>query len=243
MNGYGVALFALIAITATAVAAEENLSMRPQSCTALATVQLNDCSVINAFRCGEGELAFFRYEGHDVDGPDLVNHMNQSYGLIAAADGAGGAVYISRIASEVAEAPLEQVFLNGTAPFSYAADLSLLGISKPVVTVGTLRAQSGAVTVSGHRLRRIRSDIEMTMPAPVGTLSGWYMIYVAKDLGLVFEGEGEVAFGGDSEKLPSSPASIALPGEVGFGTTIPTSGCGEFSFAPTLRTQQHEDKT
>jgi hypothetical protein len=232
MKTYGAALFAFIAGAASAVEADESIAIRPSSCLALATVQLNDCSVLNVFRCGDGATAFFRYEGHDADGPDLVNHMNLSYGLMQAAEGTGDEVYISRLKGGVAEAPLDQIFSDGSAPFSYQADLSIFGISKPISTQGVHRALPGQVRVSGHALKRIRADISMELPAPAGTIEGWYMIYVSDALGLVFEGEGEISIDGNTDDLPSSPASIALPEEAGFGTTIPDSGCGEISLAP-----------
>jgi hypothetical protein len=209
-------------------AAQGDILARPASCAALATVQLNDCTVVNVFRCDEPKSSFFRYEGYDPDGIELINHMNLSYGMMMASDPMGDFV-MTRTKDLIAEPTLSEVFSNGTTPFSYIGDVSLFGLKRPMATEGTYIAVEDEAVVSGHTFRQIRSELVMQLPPPAGNVSGWYTIYVSDSLGLVFEGEGELEIGGTSELLPSSPASVALPGEPGFGTTVPVSGCGELS--------------
>jgi hypothetical protein len=227
INHVLVFLSAIFAASASAHA-QEDLRHRPASCSALATIQLNDCSVVNAFRCDDGVTPFFRYEGHDAFGLELINHMILSYGLIASSDGSDDFLILRAEGGE-AELPLSDVFAKGSAAFSYPGEIVILGLSKPITAMGRHRALDGDVVISGHRFRQIRADIKMQLPPPAGTASGWYMIYVSEPLGLVFEGEGKLVFGGASEVLPSSPASVALPGQPGFVATVPEAGCGEFS--------------
>jgi hypothetical protein len=184
--------------------------------------------VVNAFRCDDDTTPFFRYEGHDAFGLNIINHMSLSYGLIASSDGTDDFLILRADGGE-SELPLSEVFAKGGAAFSYPGEIIILGLSKPIAATGMQRALDGDVVISGHRFRQIRADIEMQLPAPAGTASGWYMIYVSEALGLVFEGEGELLFGGATEDLPSSPASVALPGQPGFGATVPEAGCGELS--------------
>ena len=210
--------------------AEVKLWPRDSACEPVLTVQSRVCTVINYFRCPyEGGYTYRLEVEMPEDYEDTSASLLTSGGdLIAYGDPSGnwqGHVVAPR------NPPTDLAALKSGDSESYVeTGMDLVdGEMVEVRTRSVFRLVSDEVEIDGQKLRQINvimHDIFLTGQSEYPTVD---TIYYSPALGIPILGET----GGFDSDGPYSdetrPVDIILPGQPGFGSTIPKHDCGDLS--------------
>jgi hypothetical protein len=238
----GLAGTMLIAGHRTATA-EVTLMPRPNTCERQVTVQKSGCQVENIFRCEIDGETLFRSETSDAFGLRDISIGNDERGLVVFGDPYGN-YEVRYDSSRSRSSSVAELLEHGSGKIDDIGYFEVFGIRKPFATIGTVTIEDVPVSVSGRTLTRIRADEVVTLPPPIGELSGISFSYLDQESGLIFSGEGSDPMSGSKQIMTQGrPKVIDFPGDRGFGIDVPEHDCGEFSFAPLPRDQRREEKT
>jgi hypothetical protein len=209
----------------------DNVSLMPRatSCQMIATVQTRGCEVDNIFRCKEVGLEYWRIETSNTFGLDWVTLDEPLSGAVAIGDP------LSEFESRMQPADerlisIYDVVAAGGGVFNFTGYMTVWGIRKPLSAQSNTTVED-KVVISGIELVTLRHDDTLTLPPPMGSVSGIGYSYFHPESGIVFGGESTDPFAGPDQELTvfGRPAEIHFPGSQGFGSTTPSYDCGEFS--------------
>jgi hypothetical protein len=217
------------------------LMPRAPSCQPVATAQNRGCEVDNIFTCTQGQMQYYRIETHTLDGLDTISLDDPVSASSAIGDAYGEYIARMTVVPEDMKLP-DDMLAAGGGSFRYTGFMTVWGIQKPLSAQSEMMVE-GQITVSGLDLIAVRSNDTLVMPLPVGPISGIGYTYFHPETGLVFSGEATDPFldpAAQELSIEGRPAEIYFPGSVGFGATIPSYDCGEFSENEALSIQAKE---
>ncbi len=227
MRQSAIILAALGAFAPAVGLADLQLMPRDASCVPEMTVQKRGCEVDIISRCD----SHFRTENYTAEGFDFITLETLAHNPIIVGDPSGD-FFVQFDPESTQSTPPDQVIATGHGASRQTAVLSMMGLTKPLTAEGIITLDPVTVRLGGIALRRFNVTLALSAPAPVGMVTADAKYYYDSARGLMFEGEAEGFFGSEEFDVPTAPAKIFLPGQVGFGDIIPKFDCGEISFAP-----------
>lgn len=210
-----------MAIFAAPQAVAEDLSLRPESCARLATVQYENCSVTNTFRCTDQSVAFW-IETVDADNILTIetrnaDHGTQSWNFV-------GQDVIMRFSQSKAH-PRDTI-RNGSAKDTIEGEVDLFGVVGPVTGETSYSHAGETMTLAGESFARIAFQGAIVAPWPISEIVGGGTFLYSDKLDLLIEEEVRV----DHPVAETYRLShLALAGQDGFGDETPGYGCGQLS--------------
>jgi hypothetical protein len=219
---------ALLTIQASRAVADD-LPLRPESCERAATVQYDNCSIVNIFRCSTG--AAFWIESLDSDNILTIETRNADHGSTSISYvGQGASMHISQ-----STAHPRDTIRNGAASDKIVGLFGLFGMSRPI-SGETNYSHSGETDVlAGETLARIDFAGSVSFPPPMSEIKGSGTILYSDRLDLLIEEKIRFEIGSTLESY--SLVHLSLPGQKGFGDETPGYGCGELSLMSRTATE------
>jgi hypothetical protein len=213
----------LACLTATAQpATAQEATLRPESCARLATVQYDNCSITNIFRCGDGVAAFW-IESLDADDILTVETRNADHGS-ETLDFVGQGVSIRMTQTK---AHPRDTITNGTADDSITGEFQIFGMSRPIVGQTSYGYAGEETVLAGVTFARIAFNGSVTLPPPMPAMTGGGTYLYSEDLDLLIE--ESVNFDAETDGETFRLAHLSLAGQDGFGDETPGYGCGQLS--------------
>lgn len=210
-----------MAILAAPQAVAEDLSLRPESCERLATVQYDNCSVTNTFRCADQSPAFW-VEMVDADNMLTIETRNIDHGTqLWNFDGQGVTMRFSQ-----SKAHPRDTIRNGSAEDTITGEVDLFGVVGPVSGETSYGHSGETMALAGESFARIAFQGSIVAPWPMPEIMGGGTFLYSDKLDLLIEEEVRVdhpVF--EVYRL----AHLALAGQNGFGDETPGYGCGQLS--------------
>jgi hypothetical protein len=219
-----------LGLAAAAPVAAQDAPMRPLSCERIATAQFDNCSVTNAFRCDEGEIAFW-IETIDDDNLLIIETRNPDHGTVSV-DYVGQG--ISMRLSQSKAHPRDTI-RNKLGSDTISGDIVLFGMLRPISGETSYVHAGETVDLAGRTFARISFKGSIQFPAPMPEIRGEGTLLYDGDLDLYVEERIAFDFGGDGDRY--AIAHLALPGQEGFGDETPGYGCGVLSWLPQSSTE------
>lgn len=210
--------FALCLIAGPAVAGDYAL---PEGCTGLATLQLNDCTVSQYYRCEGDPAGMTHRDDLTEDGLSFRSVTDAEARWVRSEDFPGP--IIDRLGEETDPASLTELLDSGQDAYDFVV-ISSDGLRQRFT--GYDRLTGVETTIDGVRL--LETEFEMRALSLDGTLL-WTTTgneYVHEDWRSFISGRRTVTRDGDTFDLDERPMDFAFPGERGFLARSPIYGCG-----------------
>lgn len=218
---------AVLATLAPALPASAADQFRPpEGCDAFLTVQSKGCSVSLAWRCdvapgNHWEAVFGR------DGIESVTSYSDSYQWL---DG----IYTWDNSREEFNAPatdpidIDELIETGVDTYDFTMSRSEPGETSIVRMVGADQLSGKTATIDGHVLDIVQTELQILGEDGTVEYHSKGFQFMSRDLRQFFLGPEQVFEpDGAVNDYDGSPVDIILPGEPGFGDTMPQYECDE----------------
>lgn len=219
--GSAIVALAVMAAPAWADGDDVPIAELTTDCSAVVTIQFEDCSVATLARCVDGHTML-------LDG-DLVSEGASRFDpdgdLVYSIDGEGyGILRVIEVRDAFSYARLAATGLetyDATVEWRY-----IFPHPRPSTLRSTLTLDGGTVEIDGRMLRTGHAEIITVYGMNGPTMTSRGNVLFDPDLGLlVRDSVTEEFLGVTLGPLQAAPVSFAFPGESGFMSKTPTTGC------------------
>ena len=210
------ALLPLLLLAAPAAAQTLDL---PAECAPFVTVQQAHCSVTTYARCDGDPEGSIRGISHDASGLNMVHLFSETWHWLDSDYGS----YREQILDTTDPIDIVAMRETGSDAWSFTMDSAVYG---PATYVGDESLTGATRTLDGFEM--LETEFTLAGTAADGTpfLEATGQEWLIPELGIILG--GQVMMGdGSGKPAPQdfSPVSLATPGDAGFLSTVPTTGC------------------
>lgn len=211
-----------ITFLSAAPLAAEDLTLRPQSCVRAATVQYDNCSIANIFKC-TGQPAAFWIETLDSDNILTIETRNADHGSMTIAFVGQD---ISMKLTQTKAHPRDTIRI-GSATDTVEGEMEIFGMKRPLSGRTSYGYAGETIVLAGETFGRIAFQGGIALPPPMPEMTGGGTFLYSDRLDLLIEEAVTIDAGTglDGHNL----SKLSLPGQAGFGDETPGYGCGELS--------------
>jgi hypothetical protein len=215
-------------------ALSEDVSVRPESCERLATIQYDDCEVENLFRCARREGEYFRseyadaYEIYSIQIEDPVSSTVDLHFLYQS-----GGTNLAYSGGTPADA-----IATGRSEQKITGFLSLFGMRRPISGESTYIYEGQTEEIGGLTYHLLISKDRAVLPPPMGEAQGSSVYLLNKEADLFIQKESNFSLLPGKVKT-TRMVELSRPGQPGFTDEVARYGCGDIS---RLEAQSYGDK-
>lgn len=222
-------LYAIAAVAALGapVAATAASFSAPQGCETFLTVQSKQCAVANLYRCAAEPEGSFWEVLHSSEGLESVVSYDPDYQWLTA-------YYAWDGASETFVAPAEDaiskstLMAEGIDTFRFTMARTAPGEDREITVVGADQLVGRETVIDDVTLEAVSTELRILSDSGEVEYHARGFQYLSREFGLFFLGTEEViGADGTATVYDSSPVEFIMPGEPGFGSTLPFYECDQ----------------
>lgn len=222
MNGMRAIFAKAIAVVMPLVCPQAALAeVAPDAiCSHIATAKYKDCSRIEVSRCEAADGVLFRYDILD-DSDDIAFLWDERTDQISISlDWTANGGHIRMGGHRISD-----VFGTGNTAFDVDGEVTLMGITKPILATFEYRFNGTEADISGITYNLVEAEVTAFPPPPMAQIGASLVIAHDSGSGLSVIKEAILRDGTSQEDDKLELDRVLFPGEAGFDDPFDPSAC------------------